>query len=1061
MAGGDDAAAPAAIKLSISGAALAALLQRCVTATGDCDGLLSGHASRVPAPPPSFSDYDDPSPAQSTPAISISITGHSSLSQPSSLSDPLGRFHLPSSASASAAASIGFFSSRRRTVLRPSMREVALAHSLSKTLALTHPLLFLVCSSTPNLSTHSYDYRAFLLIGSRLVPTSLIVVNLGPGSRDQYNSFVPMSPMPSLPSAAAGDTDAIGDQNVMDGIVDGFGVGRLQGITGSAGGQMVEMNGMYAGMLRRLEKLAREVEKSNLLVLKQRKWWCTGVWLVYAAMAKGPPHSGQVGPTETAIISHRSQSQHTKKTNSKAIWRVGTQQSDWREQPFVFIFSSALQCGVCSLQPLPTILLSSPSKLLLALFSGDAMRRHALLLLAAAALLVISHIPFRPVAAQPWQMCGTNGNYTVNSTYQSNLNQLAAALPRNASTGGSLFASGAVGTVPDAVYALAICRGDANATACRDCVATIFQDAQQLCPYNKDVSIVYDTCYLRFSNLNFLASTDNSGVVDLYNTGNVSGDVGRYDRAVTGLLNATAAHAAANSSRRFFATGVMVGFDAQFPRIYAMAQCTPDLSPADCRRCLDAMVGRWWRTFEPNTQGARSVGARCNMRVELYSFYDIPSMLQLQAEAVAPSPSPAPPLKPPAVPDTTTGGKGRSGAGKILAIVMPIVAAVLAAAMIGFCFWRRRRPAKTPPPRPLQFASRSEDIESFESLILDLSTLRTATDNFSENNKLGEGGFGVVYKGSLPYGQDIAVKRLSQSSVQGMGELKNELVLVAKLQHKNLVRLVGVCLEDHERMLVYEYMPNRSLDTILFDPEKSSLLDWGRRLKIINGVARGMQYLHEDSQLKIVHRDLKASNVLLDSDYNPKISDFGLARLFGGDQTQDVTNRVVGTYGYMAPEYAMRGHYSVKSDVFSFGVLILEIVTGRRNNGSFCSEQSVDLLSIIWEHWTMGTIMEMVDRSMSEGASGGEIVRCIHVGLLCVQENPASRPAMSTVNVMLSSGTVSLHAPSRPAFYIRKGSDGDGGTGSYSESFVGTLPSSGRSVPMSPNEMSITELEPR
>uniref|UniRef100_J3MLP5 Uncharacterized protein n=1 Tax=Oryza brachyantha TaxID=4533 RepID=J3MLP5_ORYBR len=611
-------------------------------------------------------------------------------------------------------------------------------------------------------------------------------------------------------------------------------------------------------------------------------------------------------------------------------------------------------------------------------------------------VLVVLALALPLASAQPWPICGSNGNYTANSTYQANLKQLADELRKNVSS--SLFAAGAVGSVPDAVYALAICRGDANASACADCVGTIFQDAQQLCAYDKEVSIVYDTCYLRFSNVNFLSSTDNSGLVNLYNGQNVTGeDIARYDRAVTGLLNATAGYAADNSSRRF-ATGELAGFSEQYPKIYAMEQCRPDLEAGP---------------------GAGAV--------------------------------PAVPRRP---------EKRRNGAGKILAIVMPIVAATLAATVIGFCLWRRRRPAKTPPPGPLRYASRSEEIESIDSLILDLSTLQIATDNFSENNKLGEGGFGVVYKGTLPYGQDIAVKRLSQSSLQGMGELKNELVLVAKLQHKNLVRLVGVCLEEHERMLVYEYMPNRSLDTILFDSEKSSLLDWGRRLKIINGVARGMQYLHEDSQLKIVHRDLKASNVLLDSDFNPKISDFGLARLFGGDQTQDVTNRVVGTYGYMAPEYAMRGHYSVKSDVFSFGVLILEIVTGKRNSGSYYSEQSGDLLSVIWEHWTTGTITEMVDRSMAGGASGREIARCIHVGLLCVQENPASRPTMSAVNVMLSSGTVSLQAASRPAFYIRKG--GDGSTGTYSGgSFVGTLPSSGRSAPMSPNEVSITELEPR
>uniref|UniRef100_A0A453BCW6 Protein kinase domain-containing protein n=1 Tax=Aegilops tauschii subsp. strangulata TaxID=200361 RepID=A0A453BCW6_AEGTS len=331
-------------------------------------------------------------------------------------------------------------------------------------------------------------------------------------------------------------------------------------------------------------------------------------------------------------------------------------------------------------------------------------------------------------------------------------------------------------------------------------------------------------------------------------------------------------------------------------------------------------------------------------------------------------------------------------------------------------------------------ATNPDDIQSIDSLLLDLSTLRAATDNFAESNKLGEGGFGAVYKGVLSEGEEIAVKRLSQSSTQGIEELKTELVLVAKLQHKNLVRLLGVCLEGQEKLLVYEYMPNRSLDTVLFDAEKSRGLDWGKRLKIVNGVARGLQYLHEDSQLRIVHRDLKASNVLLDSDCNPKISDFGLAKLFGWDQSQAVTSHIAGTYGYMAPEYAMRGQYSVKSDAFSFGVLLLEIVTGRKNS-SFASpdsEPSLDLLSLVWEHWTTGTVEELVDPSLGGRSPGGQMLKLVNIGLLCVQDSPADRPTMSAVNVMLSSSTVSLQAPSRPTFCV---DDMEGFSGMYSGAY--------------------------
>ncbi|XAR53709.1 Non-specific serine/threonine protein kinase [Bertholletia excelsa] len=308
--------------------------------------------------------------------------------------------------------------------------------------------------------------------------------------------------------------------------------------------------------------------------------------------------------------------------------------------------------------------------------------------------------------------------------------------------------------------------------------------------------------------------------------------------------------------------------------------------------------------------------------------------------------------------------------------------------------------------------------DELELPLFDFSTIAMATDNFCEENKLGQGGFGCVYKGLLVEGQEIAVKRLSKNSGQGTEEFKNEVRLIARLQHRNLVRLLGCCIEKEEKMLVYEYMEHKSLDTILFSKERCKLLDWQMRYNIICGIARGLLYLHQDSRFRIIHRDLKASNILLDKELNPKISDFGMARIFGRDQTEANTMRVVGTYGYMSPEYAMDGLFSVKSDVFSFGVLVLEIVSGKKNKGFYHANQELNLLGHAWRLWREDKGLELMDPCAGDSCPQSEVLRCIQVGLLCVQERPEERPTMSSVVFMLSSEGASMAQPKHPGFCL-------------------------------------------
>ncbi|XP_051125769.1 receptor-like serine/threonine-protein kinase SD1-8 [Andrographis paniculata] len=370
-----------------------------------------------------------------------------------------------------------------------------------------------------------------------------------------------------------------------------------------------------------------------------------------------------------------------------------------------------------------------------------------------------------------------------------------------------------------------------------------------------------------------------------------------------------------------------------------------------------------------------------------------------------------------------------------LAIALPIAAALMLLCSCSFYLWRKKRSkglklesshqnllllelsanSSSDKPRASARNGRREvESSAYELPIFSFSSIVSATKNFSVSNKLGEGGFGPVYKGELLNQQFVAVKRLSRRSGQGLEEFRNETELFAKLQHRNLVGILGCCVEQDEKILVYEYMPNKSLDFFLFG-ENDELLDWGTRVRIIQGIAQGLLYLHQYSRFRIVHRDLKASNILLDGDMNPKISDFGMARIFGGDKLQANTNRIVGTYGYMSPEYAMEGLFSIKSDVFAFGVLLLEIVSGRKNTGFYGSD-CLNLLGHVWNLWINDRVMELVDPRMEIPSSSP--VRYIHVGLLCVQESPLHRPTMVDVVAMLNGDPASFATPRHPAFTV-------------------------------------------
>ncbi|CAL9778723.1 unnamed protein product [Musa acuminata subsp. burmannicoides] len=656
-----------------------------------------------------------------------------------------------------------------------------------------------------------------------------------------------------------------------------------------------------------------------------------------------------------------------------------------------------------------------------------------------------------------WETCPRDSNFTTNSTYHFNLNLLLPSLTSaTVSTG---YANTSAGRSPDQVFGLARCQLDVSQDKCQACLATAVDTLRSSCPSAKDAATWGDLCFLAYSNTTFSNDRDKSSFAQIIVNGREVSETSRFVNLVGELMNALINRAAYKTD--MFAIG-QVNFTS-FTKVYGLVQCTRDQSDDDCFLCIRQSLALMQSCCLKN-QGGVVLKYKCFLRYETYPFYNLSvatSPLPPLSSAFSSAPPPgatANPPPPPAVVDSNSSSSSARDAGKLqyiiklsVAVVIPILGAVMLVAALLIFLWRTKI-----------FARKSKvggaNSEKPNSLLFDFETLKVATNNFSDANKLGEGGFGPVYKGVLSDGQEVAVKRLARSSQQGFAELRNEVAFVAKLQHRNLVRLIGFCSEE-EKLLVYEFLPNTSLDKILFaDPTKCGQLNWERRYKIIEGIARGLLYLHEDSRLRIIHRDLKPGNILLDQHMNPKISDFGLSKLLvDQDRSEESASRIVGTNGYIAPEYALLRHVSDKSDVYSYGVLVLEIITGRRISEFRGSGHRANLQSYAWKNWNKGKALQIVDQNLCGRFQREEALPCIRTALLCVQENPSKRPTMASVVRMLSSSSMTTLSPSAPGFLIETSgtTDSNESTGNRSPEIKNEREGSSTSI----NEVSITRID--
>ncbi|KAL7590232.1 hypothetical protein Lser_V15G41134 [Lactuca serriola] len=583
-------------------------------------------------------------------------------------------------------------------------------------------------------------------------------------------------------------------------------------------------------------------------------------------------------------------------------------------------------------------------------------------------------------------------NITCDRQLENNMTQFIPNFVRTMEIIGTLLrtsrnGTALTGTGPDSNYGLAQCYGDLSSQDCILCYAEA-RTVLPSCFPNNGGRIYLDGCFMRVQNYSFYH--EYTGPNDKLVCGNTTAKSGLFGAAVRQAVG----NAVVEGSRNwdYFARGESVVNVNE--SVFVMAECWRSLTPAECRACLENASAAISKCL-PWSEG-RVLNTGCFMR---YSDTDF-----LNPIVVA---------------------TGSSNRGKIIAIVVSVVSSVTVltvALMIILYIWKQRYIQKK--RKGSYDAKKLSKMLNDSSLNFKYSTVEKATGNWDECNKLGQGGFGTVYKGILSDGREIAVKRLFFNNKFRAADFYNEVNMISSVEHKNLVRLLGCSCSGPESILVYEYLPNMSLDRFIFDATKGKTLNWNKRFFIIIGTAEGLVYLHENTKNRIIHRDIKAANILLDLRLRAKIADFGLARSFQDDKSH-ISTAIAGTLGYMAPEYLAHGQLTEKADVYSFGVLLLEIVTGMENNKSKTTEYTDSLVSIAWKHFQEGTVEEIFDPNLMMHLYPNtnyhkEAKKVVQIGLLCTQEAPSLRPTMSMLLKMLAKDDEPLPLPSNPPFIDEK-----------------------------------------